>query len=580
MTRVLQAVKRLGRRTVAIAVTAAICVLATAAFVRAPYATAAPESLTLWSSSTAPQVTSDSDGQAVELGVRFRSDVAGSVLGIRFYKGAGNTGQHTGSVWDETGKLLATAKFTGESASGWQDVRFSSPVQVAAGATYVASYHTNYGHYAGDQGYFNGKGVDSGPLHALPNVNGVYRYGSSGFPTDTWNFSNYYVDVVFAPSGVPTPTPTSTPTPTPSPTPTPTGGFTFDAAGHIYDPDGKRFIPVGVNANGPDWVWSGPTIGQSAMMDKWGFNTLRLNTCTPGGCVGAPDQTTNNDLDGIVTEFTARKDVIMIAQHQYGAAGGGGLTDQHITELESWWTATAAKYASNPYVWFNLINEPTTGDPVSDLPYWLSVSQRLASAVRSVAPKSTIVFDGNSNGQDKGGWGCDGTDWPNASAILNYGEQIKQTYGNVVFSAHLYGQWGGNEEWGCSTSTWTANMNAYLDAVQAKGLPLVAGEYGSAVNKADESWQMGGSWNATHVVYSVLPARGIGVLFWHGDAGAGSDDLLNPDGNWTEWGDPNHSGLTWEGQALHDYARQLMTVTGRADRCGAGLRLTSAVRSD
>ena len=27
--------------------------------------------------------------------------------------------------------------------------------------------------------------------------NGVYAYGASAFPTDTWNDSNYWVDVVF-----------------------------------------------------------------------------------------------------------------------------------------------------------------------------------------------------------------------------------------------------------------------------------------------------------------------------------------------------------------------------------------------
>jgi Bacterial Ig-like domain len=43
--------------------------------------------------------------------------------------------------------------------------------------------------------------VDNPPLHALANgvdgANGVYRYDSSGFPTDTFRSSNYWVDVVF-----------------------------------------------------------------------------------------------------------------------------------------------------------------------------------------------------------------------------------------------------------------------------------------------------------------------------------------------------------------------------------------------
>src|SRR5690349_7365897 len=50
-----------------------------------------------------PTVVSDSDNAAVELGMKFRADQAGSVTGVRFYKGAANTGTHTGSLWTTTG---------------------------------------------------------------------------------------------------------------------------------------------------------------------------------------------------------------------------------------------------------------------------------------------------------------------------------------------------------------------------------------------------------------------------------------------------------------------------------------------
>ena len=59
---------------------------------------------------------------SVEVGVEFRSDIDGYVTAIRFYKAAGNTGTHVGNLWDATGTRLATATFTGESASGWQQL--------------------------------------------------------------------------------------------------------------------------------------------------------------------------------------------------------------------------------------------------------------------------------------------------------------------------------------------------------------------------------------------------------------------------------------------------------------------------
>lgn len=133
----------------------------------------------LWGPTTVPGTLADPDNTSIEVGVKFSSDVAGSITGIRFYKASTNTGAHTGSLWTAGGTKLATATFTGETASGWQQVNFSTPVAVTANTTYVASYHTNTGHYSVDENYFSA-GTDKAPLHALPNGssggNGVYRY--------------------------------------------------------------------------------------------------------------------------------------------------------------------------------------------------------------------------------------------------------------------------------------------------------------------------------------------------------------------------------------------------------------------
>src|SRR5439155_7428357 len=50
----------------------------------------------VWSATAAPTTPSANDGSAVEVGLKFRSDVNGYVTGVRFYKGAGNTGTHIG----------------------------------------------------------------------------------------------------------------------------------------------------------------------------------------------------------------------------------------------------------------------------------------------------------------------------------------------------------------------------------------------------------------------------------------------------------------------------------------------------
>ncbi len=157
---------------------------------------------TAFDASATPQLLAANDPNGVELGVKFSVDFDGYIAGIRFYKGAGNTGLHTGNLWTQSGTLLASATFTNETATGWQQVDFATPVAVTAGTVYVASYHAPNGYYSANSGYFADTGVDSGPVNLLQDGvsggNGVYVYNStSSFPSSSYNSSNYWVDVVF-----------------------------------------------------------------------------------------------------------------------------------------------------------------------------------------------------------------------------------------------------------------------------------------------------------------------------------------------------------------------------------------------
>jgi hypothetical protein len=161
---------------------------------------------TIWPSNAVPAIPDTGPDRAVVVGVKFTSDVAGYVTGIRFYKGIGNTGTHTGSLWTAGGTLLASGTFANETASGWQQLNFQNPVAITPGTVYVASYHAPLAHYSYNEYYFAGTGVDSPPLHALRDgvsgFNGVFSYGpASNFPNEGWRSANYWVDVVFSPAG-------------------------------------------------------------------------------------------------------------------------------------------------------------------------------------------------------------------------------------------------------------------------------------------------------------------------------------------------------------------------------------------
>jgi hypothetical protein len=150
----------------------------------------------VWQNAAPSGAVDAADTSAVNLGLQFQANSNGYVAGVRFYKYSDNTGTHLGSLWSATGSLLASGTFTGETASGWQELDFTSPVAITANTTYVVSYHTDTGHYAATT---NGlaSAVTTGPLTALA-AGGVYGYGSANaFPSNTYNASNYWVDVVY-----------------------------------------------------------------------------------------------------------------------------------------------------------------------------------------------------------------------------------------------------------------------------------------------------------------------------------------------------------------------------------------------
>lgn len=195
----------------------------------------------------------DPDLNAVELGMRFSPKVDGSITAIRFYKSTANTGPHAGTIWDNSGNVLAKATFPAGTTDGWQTVQLSRELNVSAGDALVVSYHAGNGRYSADEGYF-AKNRDSKFL-SIPAGAGVYAYGSTSFPTENYRNSNYYVDVAFTPLAANlTPTPEPEPTATPNPTPSSgtDSGEVFGGStkpGSLIDPDrssvelGLRLIP-------------------------------------------------------------------------------------------------------------------------------------------------------------------------------------------------------------------------------------------------------------------------------------------------------------------------------------------------
>ena len=155
----------------------------------------------------APGVTVGTDvGGAVAIvtGVRLSSSVAGVISAIRFYKNVLDTGTHTGSLWKTDGTLLSSVVFTGESASGWQQMSFATAIHIDAGTTYIASVHHPVGYWTSTANYFQSTGVTNAPLSSpvdgVGTENGMYAWsGTPVFPgIGSPSQRNYWVDIVFS----------------------------------------------------------------------------------------------------------------------------------------------------------------------------------------------------------------------------------------------------------------------------------------------------------------------------------------------------------------------------------------------
>jgi hypothetical protein len=157
--------------------------------------------VTLFEQAT-PATAEVNESTSIVLGVQFSSSIAGRVQGIRFYKAAGNTGTHVVGLWNAKGTLLAQATVVSETASGWQEGLFATPVSITANTTYVAAYLAPKGHYsATTEGFLSA--VTSSPLTSPASgatPNGLYTYRSAlAFPTSSYKATNYWVDVIFTP---------------------------------------------------------------------------------------------------------------------------------------------------------------------------------------------------------------------------------------------------------------------------------------------------------------------------------------------------------------------------------------------
>jgi len=144
-----------------------------------------------------PAVPDHSDEHAHELGLKFKTTVAGYITGIGFWKAKSEKGNHIGHIWSETGQELARVEFRNETPWGKQQQLLVEPLRIKADTVYVVSVNANT-HYGYTKNGLNTPPWQLGTLVIVSDGHNGVQGPAGKFPATPGTGDNYFCDVVFS----------------------------------------------------------------------------------------------------------------------------------------------------------------------------------------------------------------------------------------------------------------------------------------------------------------------------------------------------------------------------------------------
>ncbi len=280
----------------------------------------------------------------------------------------------------------------------------------------------------------------------------------------------------------------------------------------IIGPNGQPFIPIGINFGTNGFCCGDPSggnkparfpDGHSGDCAAWNWNTVRLCFVVSDKVWGYRqighsygqlfDYTTS-----LVDEYLAAGFVVWPEAHDFTLRPGASVGSSQYNQCRQWWLDLANRYKDNPYVWFNLFNEPVWRDSQK----WVDIHDNLIGEIRAIAPNNVIVLDVINAGQD-GGW---------SGAKFTYeasqGVYLNEKYGNLVFAQHNYSAYQDK-----------ASLETYYQNMWNAGLCIVHGEIGYTTNGSATAATYAENVAAGNAVFENALANDVGVLWWNGNHG-------------------------------------------------------------
>jgi len=317
----------------------------------------------------------------------------------------------------------------------------------------------------------------------------------------------------------------------------------------IFAPNGQLFVMKGANIG----IWTDQSSAKDVkyIKDVWKFNTVRLSlVLKPGSDRNwyATDELVNKYVKAYASGNP--RTVIMLECHDHSGSFYNEDSNPSLQDLRNFWRKIATRYKNNPYVWFNIMNEPGGTNKVEQ--YWYDMHKLLIQDIRKAGANNMIVVDGYNFGSEDG----NGTTKANfikdsTSAFLTYGQQLLKTdpRRRVVFSLHTYVNWNWNID----------KLDNFVDRVQKKGLAMIIGEYAATTGNSQADLDVT---EAARISLAVAKKRGIGRLVWHYWAWDGNAQTT------AEWGGASGdstnktngsrpTNLTWLGEQVWDDSHSL-----------------------
>ncbi|MCD0447323.1 cellulase family glycosylhydrolase [Glycomyces sp. A-F 0318] len=276
-----------------------------------------------------------------------------------------------------------------------------------------------------------------------------------------------------------------------------------------------------VDANGNEFIMRGSThpyewyqTQDDAIGDMSALGTNTVRVVLGSGQQWGPSPAAN--VAGIIDDCKANRVVCVLEVHDTtGYADASAPNAASLDQAVDYWISIQdVLEGEEAYVIINIGNEPWGNENVAG---WEPAMTNAIERMRAAGFEHTLIADAPNWGQD---WTNTMRDGDTAQRVFD-----ADPLANTVFSVHMY-----------SVYAQPQTVIDYFDAFEAKGLPLIVGEFGEDTPTAIEAeaqergigwiaWSWSGNTGGTHdqvIDFDPNQMRPWGERVFHGENGIGA----------------------------------------------------------